>query len=56
MLDLAYGYWAWSDDNSRYEHRTCSERVDVAPWVHRACMGELRDMHPQNDYSGAPAS
>ena len=23
-------------------------RVDVAPWVHLDCMGELRSFHPQN--------
>lgn len=51
VLDLAYGYWEWDDDRAGYEHRTCSDRVDVAPWVHHDCMGELRDMHPQNDYS-----
>lgn len=25
-----------------------SERVDVAPWVHWDCMGELRELHPQD--------
>ncbi len=53
ILDLAYGYWQWSDETESYEHRTCSERVDVAPWIHHDCMGELRDLHPQNDYRGA---
>ena len=23
-------------------------RMDVAPWVHTGCMGELRKFHPQN--------
>lgn len=56
ILDLAYGYWEWDAERQRYEHRTCSDRVDVAPWVHHDCMGELRHLHPQNDYSGpAPA-
>ena len=56
VLDLAYGYWEWDADAERYEHRTCSDRVDVAPWVHHGCMGELRDIHPQNDYrSSAPS-
>lgn len=55
ILDLAYGYWEWDAESDRYRHRTCSDRVDVAPWVHDRCMGELRDLHPQNDYSGAAA-
>ncbi|MCP5029488.1 MAG: hypothetical protein GY929_24725 [Actinomycetia bacterium] len=55
ILDLAYGYWEWDDEKGTYGHRTCSDRVDVAPWVHDSCMGELRDLHPQNDYSGTPA-
>jgi hypothetical protein len=54
ILDLAYGYWEWDDTAQRYTHRTCSTRVDVAPWVHDACMGELRDLHPQNDYTAVP--
>lgn len=45
-LDLPYGWWEWSGD--RYEHRTASSRVDVAPWVHHDCMGELRPFHPQD--------
>ena len=53
ILDLAYGYWEWDAGRERYEHRTCSNRVDAAPWVHDRCMHELRDLHPQNDYSGA---
>jgi hypothetical protein len=56
ILDLAYGYWEWNADRERYEHRACSSRVDVSPWVHDKCLGELRDLHPQNDYSGATTS
>lgn len=52
ILDLAYGYWEWDAAADRFTHRTCSTRVDVSPWVHDACMGELRHLHPQNDYSG----
>jgi hypothetical protein len=46
VLDAPYGYWEWTDH--RYELRTASRRVDVAPWVHWDCMGELRDFHPQD--------
>jgi hypothetical protein len=56
ILDLAYGYWQWEPDAERFAPRTCSERVDVSPWVHDSCMGELRDLHPQNDYRSAAAS
>jgi hypothetical protein len=45
-LDLPYGYWHWNGTEYRLE--SVSERVDVAPWVHWDCMGELRDFHPQN--------
>lgn len=45
-LDLPYGWWEWTGE--RYELRTAASRVDVAPWVHDACMGELRQFHPQN--------
>jgi hypothetical protein len=50
ILDLAYGYWEWNDERERFEHRTASDRVDVSPWVHDSCLGELRHLHPQNDY------
>lgn len=53
ILDLPYGYWEWDATAERFTHRTCSPRVDVAPWVHADCMSELRDLHPQNNYSGA---
>lgn len=45
-LDLPYGWWEWTGD--RYEPRTASDRVDVAPWVHDRCLGELRAFHPQD--------
>ena len=45
-LDLPYGYWEWT--GTEYRLTSASERVDVAPWVHWDCMGELRDFHPQN--------
>jgi hypothetical protein len=43
-LDLPYGWWEWDTDH--YVLRTASNRVDVAPWVHAECMGELREFHP----------
>ncbi len=45
-LDLPYGWWEWQ--GTGYRLTTASERVDVAPWVHRDCMGELREFHPQD--------
>ena len=47
-LDLPYGWWEWSD--GRYVRRTAAPpgQVDVAPWVHWDCMGELREFHPQD--------
>lgn len=54
ILDLAYGYWEWDEAADAFAHRTASTRVDVAPWVHHECMGELRDLHPQDDYSAVP--
>lgn len=45
-LDLPYGWWEWTGE--AYELRTASTRVDVAPWVHYDCMGELRPFHPQD--------
>ena len=39
----------------RYVMRTAAKgTVDVAPWVHYDCMGELRHFHPQ-DFGAAPA-
>jgi hypothetical protein len=49
VLDLPYGWWEW--DGSRYVLRSASDRVDVAPWVHAECMGELRAFHPQDAMS-----
>jgi hypothetical protein len=45
-LDLPYGWWEWTGE--AYEPRTASTRVDVAPWVHYDCLGELRPFHPQD--------
>jgi hypothetical protein len=52
-LDAPYGWWAWDDERARYVLRTAAEtgRVDVAPWVHRGCMHQLRDFHPQNQFA-----
>ena len=46
-LDVPYGWWEWN--GSGYVHATAATRVDVAPWVHADCMGELRSFHP-HDY------
>ena len=46
VLDLPYGWWEWN--GREYELTTASTRVDVAPWVHADCMGELREFHPQD--------
>ena len=46
VLDLPYGWWEWGGDG--YVLCTASSRVDVAPWVHADCMGELRPFHPQD--------
>ena len=45
-LDAPYGWWEW--DGSKYVAKNQATRVDMAPWVHYDCMGELRDFHPQN--------
>ncbi len=50
-LDAPYGWWEW--DGERYTLTTAaSGTVDVAPWVHYDCMGELRQFHP-HDYGTA---
>jgi hypothetical protein len=49
-LDLPYGWWEW--DGKGYALKTASTRVDVAPWVHWDCMGELRPFHPQDAVAG----
>ncbi len=46
VLDLPYGWWEWNGD--KFKLATAATRVDVAPWVHADCMGELRDFHPQD--------
>lgn len=46
VLDLPYGYWAWT--GARYELRTTSSRVDVAPWACPSCLNELREFNPQD--------
>ena len=46
VVDVPYGWWEWN--GSKYVLTTAASRVDVAPWVHTACMGELRAFHPQN--------
>lgn len=46
VLDLPYGYWAWTGD--RYELRHTNTTVDVAPWACRQCLHDLRDFHPQD--------
>jgi hypothetical protein len=53
VLDAPYGWWEWRGD--AFVMRTAANgTVDVSPWVHYDCMGELRDFHPQ-DFGGAPA-
>ncbi len=52
VLDLPYGWWEWN--GGKYAPCTAATRVDVAPWVHADCMGELRHFHPQNPIT-APA-
>lgn len=47
-LDLPYGWWEWDAAAGRYRMATAATRVDVAPWVHADCMGELRHFHPQD--------
>ncbi len=45
-LDVPYGWWEW--DGDRYRWASAATRVDVAPWVHYDCLGELRHFHPQD--------
>lgn len=45
-LDLPYGWWEW--DGTKYAPKNQASRVDMAPWVHADCMGELRHFHPQD--------
>ena len=48
VVDVPYGWWDWDDAASAFKMKTAANRVDVAPWVHVDCMGELRHFHPQN--------
>lgn len=51
VLDLPYGFWEW--DGGSYRLRHTSDRVDNAPWACAACLAELREFHPQNDYAAS---
>ncbi|MCE9623420.1 MAG: hypothetical protein K8R99_13855 [Actinomycetia bacterium] len=53
VVDVPYGWWEWTGD--KYENRNAATRVDVAPWVHLDCMGELRKFHPQNPVTAETA-
>jgi hypothetical protein len=46
-LDMPYGWWEWNGEG--YVHTTQATRVDMAPWVHADCMGELRNFHPHDN-------
>ena len=48
-LDMPYGWWEWNGEG--YVHCTAATRVDMAPWVHADCMGELRNFHPHDNLS-----
>jgi hypothetical protein len=48
VLDAPYGWWEWDASTESFRNTTAATRVDVAPWVHADCMGELRNFHPQN--------
>ncbi len=56
-LDLPYGWWEWDEQRQRYVRHTAAApgQVDVAPWAHWDCMGELRAFHPQ-DFRAPAAS
>jgi hypothetical protein len=56
VLDVPYGWWEWDEALDRFTRCTAASRVDVAPWVHVGCMGELRHFHPQDRVVAAPAS
>ncbi len=53
VVDVPYGWWEWT--GAKYEPKTAAIGVDVAPWVHLGCMGELRRFHPQNPVEASPA-
>ena len=46
VLDLPYGYWAWTGEG--YRLTSPSSRVDVSPWTCGSCLTELRQFHPQD--------
>lgn len=46
VLDAPYGWWEWN--GTGYAPANQATRVDMSPWVHADCMGELRHFHPQN--------
>lgn len=48
VVDVPYGWWEWNDERGEYVACTAASRVDVAPWVHVDCWGELRRFHPQD--------
>ena len=48
VVDVPYGWWEWDAAKGEYVLTTAATRVDVAPWVHTDCMGELRHFHPQD--------
>jgi hypothetical protein len=52
VVDVPYGWWEWNGE--KYVAKTAATRVDVAPWVHIGCMGELRRFHPQNPVQALP--
>lgn len=52
VIDAPYGWWEWN--GTKYVPKNAASRVDMAPWVHIGCMGELRSFHPQNPV--APSS
>lgn len=51
VVDVPYGWWEWN--GTKYVNKTAASGVDVAPWVHADCMGELRKFHPQNPVTEA---
>lgn len=55
VIDVPYGWWEWDAATGSYRPQNAASRVDVAPWVHVACMGELRHFHPQDPVAPATA-
>ena len=56
VVDVPYGWWEWDKATGSYRMCTAATRVDVAPWVHVDCMGELRHFHPQNPVTDTTAA